>query len=135
MRLTQEEGSAEFAEWLLDVGHGRANDDNNMVSIPQHMVVPDAETLFQSIYPNLHCDPPPSSDYFEERILISARNRDVGSSNTELLGHMCGEHYVYPGADTVHATGRSHGQQDLSSVPPEFLRTMEESGLPPASCM
>ena len=57
-----------FADWLLDVGHGRNIDINGTIPFDAEMRVHDYNTLIEHIYPNIdNLLPPPS--YFLNRIL------------------------------------------------------------------
>jgi hypothetical protein len=53
MRLESTNADAqEFANWLLDVGHGRNMvGSNNHVILPEEMRVDDVEALIESVYP------------------------------------------------------------------------------------
>ena len=61
---------------------------------------------------------------------MAARNTDVGSMNHELLDNMNGDKDGYPSADSIEAAPGT-STHELASIPPELLRVMEESGLPP----
>ena len=62
MRL---ESDPNFAQWLLDIGHGRAEqpaeDSGSFVTLPDDIVCHTQESLIETIYARIdeHQDPPP----------------------------------------------------------------------------
>lgn len=54
VRLRQSDGADEFAQWLLDIGHGRApslpNCPPTTIAIPENMVCGDVSELIRAIY-------------------------------------------------------------------------------------
>ena len=59
-----------FSSWLLDVGHGRGRSDDETISLPREMVVPDVDTFVSEIYPEVRSTPP-SPEYFLDRIILA----------------------------------------------------------------
>jgi len=46
--------SAAFAEWLLNIGDGRDLPEDNMITVPPHMICPGGiKGLIDCIYPNI----------------------------------------------------------------------------------
>lgn len=105
MRVRHEEGAIQFADWLLDIGHGRLNTgpNNENVTIPDHMKVPDLNSLIEFVYPRheISAPTPPPAHFFRQRTILSARNQDVTEINNIILNQMPGEERVYLSADTV----------------------------------
>ena len=67
MRLDRHADEDVFAQWLLDIGHGRDLTRSGKVKLPANLVVDDVEALISSIYPDIHpthLTPPP--EYFLE---------------------------------------------------------------------
>ena len=58
MRLdTNDRDSAGFAQWLLDIGHGKDMPLDHMFKVPEQMLCgPTVEELISSIYPNIDQD-------------------------------------------------------------------------------
>ena len=83
-----------FSFWLLDVGHGRGRSDDETISLPREMVVPDVDTFVSEIYPEIRSTPPPP-EYFLDRIILAPRNNDVDGTNNKLLGMMSGGEQVF----------------------------------------
>lgn len=139
MRLEQCADRTTYAQWLLDVGHGRTHvhGDHSKLSIPDRMLRPDLDTLLSSVYAGLESEVPPPPEFFLNRIILSARNEDVEEVNNRLLDRMAGEVHVYHSADTVLLEAGADGDDmDLASrsnhsFPPEYLRSLSASGLPP----
>ncbi|KAF9552569.1 hypothetical protein CPC08DRAFT_674037, partial [Agrocybe pediades] len=68
MRVQQgERDAAQFAQWLLDVGHGRNMVEESRVELPEHMTVPDPNSLIDAIYPAIDSELPPPPEYFTNR--------------------------------------------------------------------
>lgn len=129
MRLRGDDGSREFAEWLLDVGHGRNSDDSGDVQLPPSMRSDGVNSLIDFIYPDVASTPPPPPEYFAKRMILAPRNSEVDNINQEILDRMSGEEQVFTSADSVlEPTGEVNSQ---ASIPSEFLRSLQESGLPP----
>lgn len=102
MRLEQgNQDTQEFAQWLLDVGHGRNLIDNNKVCFPDHMQVQSADSLIESIYPAVDSAPPPPPEYFLNRMILAPRNIDVAEINQEILDRMQGPSRQYISADEI----------------------------------
>lgn len=138
MRLERSLEAAQHAQWLLDVGHGRThiNGDHSKVAIPQHMLRPDIDSLLNAVYAGLESDIPPPPEFFLNRIVLSARNEDVNDVNDRLLDRMAGPVHVYHSADSVLLeAGADEDTSDSTSqrghpFPPEYLRSLQASGLP-----
>ena len=65
MRLDRGSADAQqFAQWLLEVGHGRNMIHDTQIRLPEHMRVDDVESLIDSIYPGVNSNPPPPPEYF-----------------------------------------------------------------------
>jgi hypothetical protein len=132
MRLNNDPDSQVFAQWLLDVGHGRNSDADSMVTIPDTMITHDLSTLIEAIYNGLsdNSNGPPPPDYFAHRTILAPRNGDVDIINKEVLGRMAGAERTYFSADNViHEDGADGDAQD--GFPVEFLRSLNSAGLPP----
>jgi hypothetical protein len=131
MRLDRADADAEhFAQWLLDVGHGRNMIDDLHVRLPASWRVPDGEALLHSIYPGINSDPPPPPDYFLNRMILAPRNSDVWEMNEQILGHMPGQARQYIAVDQVIQEAGAD-PVDADPIPVEFLRSITTSTLAP----
>jgi hypothetical protein len=131
MRLTHDPLSAQFAEWLLDIGRGSTVDANTgcgSISIPHEMVCADQDDLIRSLYGSTPLLAPPAPQYFYERVLLAPLNDDVRKLNSEIIHLFPGEMRVYTSADTqVTEPGTQHSP---NIVPVEFLNSLNASELP-----
>jgi PIF1-like helicase len=149
MRLenNQDPEIAEFAHWLLDIGHGRNQPADGTISLPPHMQAePDGslDNLISSIYPGLSTHNPQdlnTRSFFAERMILSPRNTDVHDINQKVLHSFPGNETVYRSADSVvyeaGVDGHHHGQLpnpeadgQVEQIPVEFLNTLSPNGLP-----
>lgn len=131
MRLDHDEDSSRFSEWLLDVGRGKNSDQDGMVTLPSSITVHDPQALIHAIYGDMGSDPncPPPPEYFANRTILSARNRDVDIINAEVLNRMGGEARTYYSADRV-ILEKGSDRNGAEGYPVEFLRGLSASGLP-----
>ena len=129
MRLSQSTtDERRFADWLLDVGHGRTIDRDGTIPFDDGMRVPDADTLIHSIYPNIdEVIPPPS--YFLDRIILTPRNTNVDDLNRAILQRFPGEETSFYSADSIETDPGTYTQSH--DIPVEYLHSIDASGLPP----
>lgn len=129
MRLEADDRESQsFSEWLLDVGHGRGNNDGK-INLPAEMRLDDINDLIDDIYPAINTTPPPPPDYFLQRMILAPRNADVSDVNHTILAQMSGEEHVYFSADQlIHEEGADGA---LEPIPVEFLRSVNAQSLPP----
>lgn len=131
MRIEHGDADArEFAQWLLEVGHGQNMTSDNQVRFPEYMRVYDAATLIDSIYPAINTDPPPPSEYFLNRMILAPRNVDVEGINRLILDRMVGDIGQYISADQIIREVGADPNDD-EPIPVEFLRSITTSGIPP----
>jgi hypothetical protein len=128
MRLRDNAEEREFAQWQLDVGHGRHTDDNGNISLPPYFHCPQntVESLIDTIYPGIKSHPLPHDDYFFERSILSARNDDVDDINLKILKDFPGEERVYHSADSI----QEQKDGDVTMYPMEYLNSINVSGMP-----
>lgn len=128
MRLQMSPEDAFFSQWLLDVGHGRCNDDEGLIEIPRSMVTFNEQDLIDKIYgglEHLSLSPPPA-DYFLDHAILAPRNIDVQDTNNKILHKMPGPEIIYHSADSIENES-NEGSQD---IPQEFLRSLDLPSLP-----
>jgi len=124
-------GDIEFANWLLQVGHGsELDDDAGEISIPDSIRTTSTEDLISFIYNGIDSNPTPGPDYFLNRSILAARNIDVADTNLEILRKMAGEVKTYLSADSVIEEDGADNTGNLP-IPLEFLRSVNSSSLPP----
>jgi hypothetical protein len=130
MRLKQSSQDALFAEWLLEIGHGRTLDENGDVNIPPSMVTHDEndliDTIFHDIH-NIHLHPSPMQAlYFLEHAILAPRNEDVRQTNQKILDKMQGVEIISDSADSIE----NEGEGIRDNIPEDFLRSLDPSSLP-----
>ena len=120
-----------FSSWLLEIGHGHGLADDMTVQLPHEMIASDVDAFIDRIYPGIQSSPPPPPDYFLNRMILSSRNSDVADLNTQILNMMPGEAESLLSVDSVVDEAGADDGISGSNIPPEFLRTLNPSGLPP----
>jgi hypothetical protein len=132
MRLnTTDEHEREFAQWQLDIGHGRHTDENGNLILPDHFHCREntIESLIETIYPGITYHIPPTDQYFAECTILASRNDDVDCINTDILKQFPGEIQTFLSADTIK-NNNGEGGQDVLMYPVEYLNSINCSGLP-----
>ena len=121
MRANSEE--VEFAEWLLQVGNGVANDDQQNVQVPDSQIVRSdmaveifGETILSSELNSLH-----------SKIILCSTNDKVHELNNQVIQKLSGESVFIKSIDQVIC----EPGEDTTEYPVEFLNTLLCSGLPP----
>lgn len=135
MRLdsaTEEE--RQFAQWLLDVGHGQptVTDADGSITLPQNMKCgANSEHLINSVYPGISVlnTSDDNDAYFLERTILTGRNDDMEEMNKEILDRIPGESRIYRSADTVVTEQGADGE---FNYPTEYLNSINVSGMPPS---
>ena len=128
MRLQHSQNKLSFAQWLLDVGHGRHVDSNEYINIPPSMITLSEDDLINKIYGDIGeiSHTPPPIDYFLERAILAPRNVDVQDTNDKILQKMPGHEIVYHSADSFD----DEGEGTPDDVPQEVLQSIEPPSLP-----
>jgi ATP-dependent DNA helicase PIF1 len=125
-RSTSEE--IEFANWLLDVGHGTNICPDGTISFNIDMQVHNRDALINETYPNIdNVIPPPL--YFLDRLLLAPTNEEVNDLNMSILNHFPGEESIFYSVDSVEPEPGVNW--DTEYIPPEYLHCLNASGLPP----
>jgi hypothetical protein len=128
MRLLNSPEDISFAQWLLDVGHGRDIDTDGNINIPQSMVTVSEDDLINKIYGdigNITLTPPPI-DYFLDHAILAPRNIDVQETNEKILIKMQGDEIIYHSADSLE----DEGEGVQNEIPDDFLRTIDLPSVP-----
>lgn len=132
MRVADTPDAHSFSSWLLEIGHGRGLSNDGTVRLPHGMIASDIATFINKIYPGIQSPTPPPPDYFLNRMILSPRNSDVADLNMQILSMMPGEEESFLSVDSVEdEAGVDDGISGSNALPPEFLRTLNPSGLPP----
>ena len=132
MRVQTSTDADEFAQWLLDIGHGRSThpeDMSNSITVPDFMHCDTENDLIASIYGSMsdHSQVPPPH-FFQERIILAARNDDIRNLNSTILACIPGEERTYFSADSYSIEGPT--RHENLNILLEFLNSLNASGLP-----
>ena len=124
---TEEE--QEFAKWLLNAsGMDAGTSPDGVLKLPDEMVCADSNALIDAVYPDIQ-GRRPAPEYFLDRSILAARNKDVHGINQEILDCMGGEEIVLISADSVDREAGADG--DLNeALPVEYLRSLDASAAP-----
>ncbi|KAG5562253.1 hypothetical protein RHGRI_005099 [Rhododendron griersonianum] len=87
------------------------------------------ESLF-TVYPQLDVAGTVTSTFLTERTILSARNDDVSGINIAVLNAFPGDVTSYFAADKM-SNDDEHDRNITNRYPPEFLNSLNPSGLPP----
>ena len=132
MRVADAPDAHSFSAWLLKIGCGHGLASDGTIELPHGMIAPDVTTFIDKIYPGIRSSTPPPPDYFLNRMILSPRNADVADLNAQILGIMPGEVENFFCVDSVvDEAGVDDGISGPNTLPPEFLRSLNPSCLPP----
>ena len=134
MRLHANRHRTEFAQWLLEVGHGNtvnADTGSGSISLPTNIACSNQDDLIRFLYGTTPPTVTPPPQYFYDRVLLTPLNDDVRKLNSCILHLFPGSLRTYVSADTqVVEPGTQHCP---NIVPVEFLNSLNASGLPLAN--
>lgn len=88
------------------------------------------ESFIESIYPDVHVDPPSPSEYFLNWIILAPWNANVGDLNEQILNHMSGDVQQYVSANEMICEAGADPKDD-EHIPVKFLWSINSSSLPP----
>jgi len=118
-----------FAQWQLDIGHGKHTDPSDKIILPPNLRLEEntIEALIRHIYPGLSQLQPPLHQYFSKRMILSSCNDDVDDLNSLMLNSFPGEECIFFSEDTVANDRPDEGEL---MYPAEYLNSINCSGLP-----
>lgn len=131
MRLDRSTNSEDFAQWLLDIGHGRQMTSTGDFALPSAMQCTSLNHLIEYIYSDINSIPPPPPEYFLHRTILSPRNQDVEDINSSILNLMSGQITKFASANSIMNTSENELNFQDNILPDEFLQSITASGLPP----
>ena len=132
MCLQMHDDSEHFAQWLLDLGHGRPSvhvGDPPCITVLNSMICVDEKQLIDALYGSMtHCSVPPPPEFFQERVILAPLNEDVRLLNSHILE-------LFPGDERLYTSADSHSiepgaEQYQETIPIELLHSLNASGLP-----
>jgi len=129
--------TSDFAKWLLDIGEGRLQLQDDRVQLPSDMLLPPGKDsvpmLINSVYDSLHSTRSEASlrQYFTGRAILAPLNKDVDILNADLLDQFPGGPNVLHSADeAVDTTGSGAVDAGASDLPTEVLNALAIPGIP-----
>ncbi|XP_076301721.1 uncharacterized protein LOC143219730 [Lasioglossum baleicum] len=118
--------AGEFSNLLLKIGNGEYPETEGKIQIPPNLasVVSTVDDLIARIYPDVHNLHSKSTEWLEERAILTPKNDQASVINDTLLKSFAGAEHQYKSVDTVmHTDNAIH-------YPVEFLNTLNPPGLP-----
>jgi ATP-dependent DNA helicase PIF1 len=135
MTPEEKEKAEQFASWLLRVGEGLTDgDEEGLLCMPEECCIPpDSEdcldNFVNAIYPDLQAldaDENVRCKYFERRAILAPRNACVDDLNQRIIEQCPEEETVFLSADTaLDETGHT-----VENIPDEYLNGITISGFP-----
>ncbi|RZB81064.1 ATP-dependent DNA helicase PIF1 [Glycine soja] len=135
MQATDQEETAAFAQWIIDIGDGIIGDENDgyaTIEIPQELLITEyndpIHSIISSTFPDLshhHNDP----EYFQTRAILASTNETVQQVNDYMLTMIPGEQMEYLSSDSVDKSETIESCH-FRSLTTEFLNSLTTSGLP-----
>ena len=120
---------AHYADWLLQVGEGKIPihqefQYNDTIEIPSNLKVESKEELITHVYENLENNFY-NIQWISSRAILTTKNEDVDKLNDEIMERLPGDTIILRSVDTVTE------ENQAALYPPEFLNSLNISGLPP----
>ncbi|KRG93942.1 hypothetical protein GLYMA_19G051300v4 [Glycine max] len=135
IQTTDEQETATFAQWILDIGDGIIGHQNNgyaTIEIPKDLLITKYDdpihAIVNSTFPNL-CQHHSNPKFFQSRAILASTNETVQHVNDYILSLILGEHMEYLSSDLVDKSETIESCH-FRSLPIEFLNTLTTSGLP-----
>eukprot|EP00795_Rhopilema_esculentum_P011839 gene11839-2373_t len=130
MRAMQDERYREFSDWLLRIGNGEEpQDENNDITIPDHMLVQSLDEIVDFLYP-----PPPPGEpdimgdpvAMAERCCLTPTNEASHDINQLILER------IHAPTQTFFSTNRviTDDPEKALAYPIEFLNIQTPTGMP-----
>ncbi|KAK9071641.1 hypothetical protein SSX86_008070 [Deinandra increscens subsp. villosa] len=142
MRLLQGNNPSEiqetcdFAQWLLDIGEGKAggdNDGDSEIVIPHDLLIHDSSDpvsdLIDFVYPSF-LDNFGEQDFWSERAILAPTNEVVDDINGRLLSLVPGEEHEYLSSDSVCQDEIVGDDVEHNLYSPDVLNCLHISGIP-----
>jgi len=123
------ESEQEFAQWQLDVGHGKHTDELGNISLLPSLRLEEntVQALINHIYSGLSQLQPSPHQYFSDRMILSSRNDDVDDLNNLMLDAFPGDKHTFFSNDSVANNRPEDGEL---MYPAEYLNNINCSGFP-----
>ncbi|KAL2976476.1 hypothetical protein AAZX31_13G011000 [Glycine max] len=135
LESVDEQETATFAKWILDIGDGIIDDENDgyaTIQIPAHLLITQYDdpmsAIVKSTFPDLdqhHNNP----EFFKSKAILALTNETVEQINDYVLSFIPGDHMEYLSSDSIDKSETSENSY-FQSITTEFLNSLKTSGLP-----
>ena len=134
MTSEEVEKAEKFADWLLRVGEGLTDgDEEGLIRLPQECCIPpnsgNVDQLIDAIYPGISTLNPDQDfrcEYFKERVILSPRNASVDELNEKVLNELPGEGRTFLSADKA----LDDSEKDIDNLPIDYINGINIAGFP-----
>ncbi|XP_051165711.1 uncharacterized protein LOC127284358 [Leptopilina boulardi] len=125
MRALPEE--KDFIEFLLSVGNGSTNDDNDIIKLPERIIAPRNADIVQDTYAEVIRNK--RFDELSQFAILSARNADVDEINKRVVQLLdsAGETKF----TSIDSTENCGNDNNTEVILPEYLHSLSPPSLPP----
>ncbi|KAL5164961.1 Protein SET DOMAIN GROUP 41 [Glycine soja] len=135
LESVDEQETATFAKWILDIGDGIIGDENDgyaTIQVPAHLLITQYDdpisAIVKSTFPDLdqhHNNP----EFFKSKTILASTNETVEQINHYVLSFISGDHMEYLSSDSVDKSETSEDSY-FQSITTEFLNSLNTSALP-----
>ncbi|KAL3010772.1 hypothetical protein AAZX31_07G162500 [Glycine max] len=130
-----EQETAAFAKWILDIGDGiigLQNDGYSTIEIPEDLLITQYNDPIHAIVNSTFLDLTQhhnDSQYFNSRAILASTNETVEQVNDYILSLIPGEHMEYLSSDSIDKSETNESYY-FQTITIEFLNSLMTSGLP-----
>ncbi|KAL3036484.1 hypothetical protein AAZX31_01G012700 [Glycine max] len=122
LESVDEQETATFAKWILDIGDGIIDDENDgyaTIRIPAHLLITQYDDSISAIHHN-------NPEFFKSKAILASTNETVEQINHYMLSFIPGDHIEYLSSDSVD---KSETNEDsyFQSITTEFLNSLNTS--------
>ncbi|KAH1249702.1 ATP-dependent DNA helicase PIF1 [Glycine max] len=135
LESVDEQETATFAKWILDIGDGIIGDENDgyaTIQVPAHLLITQYDdpisAIVKSTFPNLdqHHN---NHEFFKSKAILASINETVEQINHYILSFIPGDHMEYLSSDSIDKSETSEDSY-FQSITTEFLNSLNTSSLP-----
>ena len=116
--------TSDFSHWLLKLGYGKLNSTNDMVELPDSMILQDNMTIAQYIFGDNISKL--STDDLSHSVILCPINEHCCKINKAIINSLEGTTTTYYSTDSL----KTDNENDINNYQTEFLNSIELSGLP-----
>ena len=127
VQLLEDPCALEYSTYLRQVGDGvePVIEQPDMISVEHFQTVNSTKELIDNIFPNIQDHDISNSTYFLDKAILAPLNDTVNAINDKIIETFPGEAMTYLSMDSTMLI------DDSVHYPPEFLNSIELSGVPP----